>query len=227
MSSHEDRWLSSVWKLVQPHLPAAPSRIFEIGCGPVGGLVPAMRQAGHDAVGIDPAAPAGDEYVRSRFEDAAIEGPVDAVVACVSLHHVEHVGATLDRALGMLRARGVVVVMEWDWERFDVATATWCFDRLAENPPEGEHSWLHHHRERWQRSGKPWSRYLRGWVAEHGVHAARAIVRELDARVTPRLIQETPYFFSELCSTTWTDERRAIDAGAIQATGLLFVGTVH
>jgi hypothetical protein len=29
---------------------------------------------------------------------------------------------------------GVLVVVEWAWERFDEATARWCFARLTPQP---------------------------------------------------------------------------------------------
>ena len=52
----------TVRPVVRARLPEAPARVVELGCGPLGGLVPGLRAAGYDAVGVDPAAPDGDEY---------------------------------------------------------------------------------------------------------------------------------------------------------------------
>jgi hypothetical protein len=84
----KQRWLSALWPIVQAHLPPAPSRVLEIGCGPEGGFVPAMREHGYDAVGVDPAAPSGPGYHQTDFENHQPTGPADAIVACTSLHHV-------------------------------------------------------------------------------------------------------------------------------------------
>ena len=49
----KQRWLDARWPFVRAHLPPAPARVLEIGCGPEGGFVPAMREHGYDAVGVD------------------------------------------------------------------------------------------------------------------------------------------------------------------------------
>lgn len=43
--------------------------MLELGCGPLGGFVPALRGAGYAAVGIDPQAPDEPDYHRIGFED--------------------------------------------------------------------------------------------------------------------------------------------------------------
>ena len=48
--------------------------------------------------------------------------------------------------------------------------------------------------------------------------------RGLQARFDTRVISECPYFFTDLDGVTSADERAAIDAGLIQATGLHYVG---
>ncbi len=35
-----ERWLATLWPLVRTRLPAAPARVVEVGCGPLGGFVP-------------------------------------------------------------------------------------------------------------------------------------------------------------------------------------------
>ena len=54
-----ERWLDAVWPFVRGWLPDAPARVVEIGCGPLGGFVPRLEQAGYEATGIDPKAPPG------------------------------------------------------------------------------------------------------------------------------------------------------------------------
>jgi len=64
----DDRWLAAVWPFVQDQLPPAPAAVLEIGCGTLGGFVPALGDAGYRAVGVDPDAPEGPDYRRVEFE---------------------------------------------------------------------------------------------------------------------------------------------------------------
>jgi len=134
--SSDERWLAANWPFVQAYLPAAPARVVEIGCGPLGGFVPKLESAGYQATGIDPAAPAGSSYRQVEFEAYEAAGPVDAIVASVSLHHVADLAVVLDQVGAMLAPAGRVVIVEWAHERFDEPTARWCFARL---PESGEH----------------------------------------------------------------------------------------
>jgi SAM-dependent methyltransferase len=197
--------------------------VIEIGCGSRGGFVPALLAAGYDAVGIDPDAPEAPAYRRARFEDVALAGPADAVVACTSLHHVGDLGRVVDRIVTTLVPGGTLVVVEWAWERFDEATAEWCFTRLAEPRPSTEANWLYRHRDIWTTSGQTWDRYMQAWAAEEGLHPGKSIVDALDARFDRTYVGEGPYFFCDLEDTTDVDEQAAIDAGTIQATGLRYV----
>src|SRR5712691_8832665 len=83
------RWLTATWPVVRACLPAAPARVVEVGCGPLGGFVPLLRANRYDAVGIDPRAPDDAHYRRIEFEPAELPRQVDAVVASTSLHHVD------------------------------------------------------------------------------------------------------------------------------------------
>ena len=38
----ENAWLKATWPFVHGQLPAAPAAVLEIGCGPLGGFVPAL-----------------------------------------------------------------------------------------------------------------------------------------------------------------------------------------
>ena len=125
------RWLASLWPFVRSELPAAPARVLEIGSGPFGGFVPGLLRGGYEAVGIDRNAPDAPTYRRTDFEQYEPPEAVDAIVASRSLHHVGDLEDVLRRAAEALRPGGVLIVVEWAWERFDADTAHWCFARLG------------------------------------------------------------------------------------------------
>jgi len=142
-------------------------------------------------------------------------------VASTSLHHVLDPAEVVDRLVAALTTTGIVVVIEWAWERFDEATAEWAFARLGE-----DENWLNRRRDGWLASGMRWPDYLREWAAEHGLHPSDSIVRILDERLQRRQLRERPYLFHALVDTAETDEQAAIDAGEIRATRLDYVATV-
>ena len=67
MTADED-WLASVWPFVRAHVPLSTVEVLEVGCGPLGGFVPALRRDGHKATGVDPRAPSATCYQQSNFE---------------------------------------------------------------------------------------------------------------------------------------------------------------
>lgn len=216
-------WLDANWPFVQARLPASGSRVIEIGCGSLGGFVPALVRHGYDAVGIDPEAPEEPGYHRIEFERYRSPEPVDAVVASTSLHHVADLGDVADRVAASLVPGGVLVVVEWAWERFDEATAEWCFSRL-DAPAAGTHpGWLHEHRGDWSASEQSWEAYCHGWAREEGIHTGQQILQELDTRFERDTCAFGPYFFPDLRDTSEAAEQLAIDAGQIQATGVRYV----
>lgn len=209
------------WTFVRGQLPPAPESVLEIGCGAAGGFVPALRREGYDAVGIDPNAPDAPDFHRIPFESYEPPRSVAAVVASNSLHHVGDLGAAVGRICDALRPDGILVVVEWAWERFDDATAQWCFARLSD---QGEPGWLHRRRDDWAASARPWDEYFPAWAGGHGLHQGQEVVRRLDARFTRRVHAEGPYFFPELSGVAEQDEQAAIDAGQIRATGIRYAG---
>lgn len=217
----KERWLGAVWPFVRSWLPASPARVIEIGCGPLGGFVPMLRAAGYDAAGVDPEAPDEPCYHRVAFERYEPHGPAGAVVACTSLHHVADIGDVLNRVQAALAVGGSLVVIEWARERFDEATARWCFDRLP--APAGDPGWLQERHDQWQASGLPWGDYCRAWAEQEGLHAGQDIVDELDARFDRQLLAYGPYYFSDL-GISQADEQEAIDAGEIQANRIAYAG---
>ena len=223
----DDPWLASTWPFVRAALPAAPCAVLDIGCGRQGGFVPALLDAGYDAVGVDPAAPDGPHYHQVTFEDLDVTRRFEAVVASTSLHHVDNLDRVVERITEVLVPDGIVVVVEWAWERFDEPTARWCFERLAPIGNEDRPAWLHRHRDGWMASNESWDTYFADWISEHGLHPAHEIVRALDTRFDRRHLTEGPYFFADLDHTSAEEEQTAIDAGHIRATGLRYVGVVH
>jgi SAM-dependent methyltransferase len=219
-SAADRRWLAANWPFVRERLPPPPRRVLDIGCGPLGGFVPALRAAGYHADGIDPEAPQGRHYHQVEFEEYAGRQPAHAIVASTSLHHVSDLETVVDLITGRLEPDGVLVVVEWARERFDEASARWCFDRLADDEP----GWLHRHRDNWLASGQPWAAYIDSWAANEGMYTAEEILRSLAERFDTRLLTHGPYFFPDLHGVTAADEQTAIDAGRIQANGVRYVG---
>jgi len=216
------RWLAATLPFVRDQLPSPPARVLELGCGSLGGFVPALRLDGYDATGIDPEAPDGPEFHRVDFEQYEAGDSADAVVACTSLHHVADVHDVVDRISRVLTPGGVVVVVEWAHELFDEPTARWCFARLGESDDDA--GWLHHRRDHWKESGQDWDSYRRATLEDEGLHPATAIVDELDARFERLELTREPYYFAALDGTSREQEQAAIDADEIRAGGVRFVG---
>src|SRR5215207_3775875 len=133
----DDRWLAAVWPFVRGQLPPAPATVLEVGCGTLGGFVPALGERGYQALGVDPEAPEGSDYQRVEFEQYEPQHLVDCVVASLSLHHVADLDAALDRLQDLLVPAGKLVVVEWAWERFDEATARWGLRPAGPARPRG------------------------------------------------------------------------------------------
>src|SRR5579859_8291209 len=87
------------------------SRQHRLACsrsaaGRLGGFVPMLESAGYQATGIDPEAPTGSSYRQVEFESYEAPGPVDAVVASASLHHVADLAVVLDQVNALLVPAG-------------------------------------------------------------------------------------------------------------------------
>jgi SAM-dependent methyltransferase len=117
-------------EFVLSQLPSAPARVLEVGCGK-GDLARVLDAAGYEVVAIDPAAPEGATFRRTTIEAFNEAGPFDAVVASLSLHHVEDLGGVLDKLARLLR--GPLILNEHAWDRLDPMTPEW----------EEEHAGLH------------------------------------------------------------------------------------
>jgi len=89
-------------------LPPPPSRVLEVGCGD-GRDDETFAKAGYDVTAIDPKAPDGEIFRRTTLEEFD-EGTFDAVVASVSLHHVEDLAAAFDKVATLLHPGGALVL---------------------------------------------------------------------------------------------------------------------
>lgn len=213
------------WPFIRAQLPAPPALVIDLGCGPEGGFVPLLAGEGFEATGVDPEAPEGPGYRQLEFEHYQPRRRVHAVIASSSLHHVSDLSQVLDLVAAVLVPQGVLVVAEWDWERFDETTARWCFDRLG--PAGDEPGWLHERRQEWIESGLPWDVYRRRWAQQENCHTGADMLRELDARFECRICERAPYFCSDLPGTTEAAEQAAIAADLIRANGIRYVGTAR
>lgn len=210
-----------MWPFVSGSLPPPPGEVLEIGCGKLGGFVPRLRDAGYEATGVDPEAPAGHWFRQSEFDSDSVAAPVAAIVACTSLHHVADLPGTVAAIDGALLPGGTVVVVEWARERFDEATARWCRSRLA---VDSDDNWLQHLLGQWQESGQPWVDWCQAWAEAERMHTGTAVLDGLAAWFDTVHLSHGPYFFTDLADTIEADEQAAIDSGQIAATRIQYQG---
>ena len=183
---------------VAAHLPAPPGRVLEVGCGG-GALAHAMARLGHDVLAIDPGAPDGELFRRVSLEDLDDPGPFGAVIANRSLHHIHDLSAAVEKMARLLARGGRLLLHEHAWDRVDESTLRWYHEHGG--------------------SGS-----LADWRTSHaGLHSSEAMRAELERRFREVLIEWAPYLHGELGADP-EDERSAIGAGAIRATGFLYVG---
>jgi SAM-dependent methyltransferase len=218
-----ERWPTSLWPFVRDQLPPPPASVLELGCGSLGGFVPALVEGGYAAIGIDRHAPDAASYRQVDFEQYEPPEPVHAIVASRSLHHVADLADVLDRVTAALRPGGAIIVVEWARERCDEHTAQWCFAR-ADTPAASEPGWLQRRRDEWAASGQSWEEYFEGWARREHLHTGDRIVHELDRRFDRKLCDYGAYFFADLAGIAEADEQAAIDAGEIRATRIRYVG---
>jgi Methyltransferase domain len=191
------------------HLPPPPARVLEVGCGPTGGVTPALVEAGYDAVAIDERAPDGDRFRRITLEQLEEPARFDAVVAERVFHHVDPLGEALDK---VGRMAPLLLLDEFAWERIDEVTRDWY---------EAQHRAL-------TAAGRepPGPPDLGEWRAKWvDLHPSDLIRRELAARFEERLYADRPYLYRWLAGpATESLEQALIDAGAIRPIGFRWIG---
>lgn len=197
-------------EFVETHLPPAPGRVLEVGCGR-GDLARGVARLGYEVTAIDPEAPAGSIFQPVSLEELSDPGPFDAVLANLSLHHIPDLRAALAKIQRLLRPGGRLIVDEHAWDRLDEPTAGWYLEQRAAIDHEALRSV---------------EGCLEEWVADHaGLHTSAAMRTELDRHFEERFFVWTPYLNRELGKgIDDRAEQALIDAGAIQATGFRYVG---
>jgi SAM-dependent methyltransferase len=195
---------SEVHAYVRAALPPPPARVLEVGAGS-GELAATLHAAGYEVVAIDPAG--GPEIVQIHLHEVAEpDGSFDAAVAVVSLHHVEPLPESVDRLAALLAPRALLVVDEFDVDRFDEAAARW---------------WLGHAQH--EHDGDPATMVadLRGHL--HGLATLRS---ELARRFEVGEPVRGAYLHRwEIDPGLRTEEEALIAAGRIPATGARFIAT--
>lgn len=213
----EAEYQRRVAAFVQEQLPRPPASVLEVGCGE-GHLARELEAAGYDVVAIDPEAPRGEIFRSVRLEDFDGTGPFSAVVASLSLHHIEDLAAAVDKIAGLLAPGGLLILNEWDRGRFSGTTARWYFHQRqalaalgreqAEIEPTFE-EWWPEWRER-----------------RSDVHPYKVMRPELDRRFSERVFEWVPYLYGyRLGGEVEPLERALIASGDIAAVGFRYVGT--
>jgi|SRR5439155_24519870 len=90
---------------VEAHLPPAPARVLEVGCGR-GQLARALARSGYEVLAIDPDAPRGQLFQAVSLEEFASIDAFDAVVASRALHHIHDLRGALEKIARLLRPAG-------------------------------------------------------------------------------------------------------------------------
>ncbi len=175
-------------------LPPAPARVLEIGCGDAGGVVPALVEAGYDALGVDPRAPAGPRYRQCDFRE--IEGRYDAVVAGRVIHHLQPLGEAVDKLASLAP---LLVVDEFAWDIIDPELEAWYAAHHTPSSP-----------------GPP---TLDEWRRRHsGLHPHDVLLAALRSRYDERTLEWVPYFHRWLGDVESPDRIGYVWAGAITST---------
>jgi SAM-dependent methyltransferase len=201
---------------VVAHLPPAPSRVLDVGCGD-GALTRELIARGYEAWGIDPEAPEGPAFERIGLEELRVDRPYDVAIAVVSLHHVGELALAVERLADAIVPGGLLLVDEFDRERLDPPTTAWWWRQrqalaAAGAGPEAEHSTAHQDHTAVLDNLAD----IDTWATVRAALAARFEERSVE-RVEYLYRYETHLALQPL-------ERAMIELGAISPTGVRYVG---
>ncbi|HEX8084237.1 MAG TPA: class I SAM-dependent methyltransferase [Solirubrobacteraceae bacterium] len=193
------------FEFIRDALPPPPARVLEVGAGG-GELATALVQVGYEVLAVDPE-PQADHVVPVALHE--LREPArsfDAAVAVLSLHHVDPLEESCHVLAELVRPGGVLVVDEFDVERFDEVAAAWWLARRAEAGESHEHT--------------PASLVAR--MREHLHPLAR-----IEDALTPAFLLHAPAFGAylyrwHLPPAAREAEERAIAEGRLPATGARF-----
>jgi SAM-dependent methyltransferase len=189
--------------------------VLEVGAGD-GALAVELRAIGHEVLAIDPAAEAPGVTALALHEVPETDQPFDAAVAVLSLHHVEPLHESCRHLATLIRPGGVLVIDEFDVERFDERAARWWLGQRAAIAAEDGHGADHHAHDP---AGLVVE--MRGHV--HPLAAVRGALAEDFALGEPVRV---PYLHRwYLGEGLRAAEEHLIAEGALPATGARLVGT--
>ena len=203
---------------VRAHGPPG-TRVLEVGCGD-GEVVRRLREAGLDALGVDPGGEASDCVRAIALEDLD-EPPFDVVFASVSLHHVADPARAAAALRRLIRPGAVALVREFDRVRLDhEPTLRWWFHQRLALTAAGV-------REPDDDLGD-FDAFLAGWrakMAEH-VHPWSVVAGLLaDAGFVTDSVTEGPYLFRwGLHQQVRPLEEALIASGHLRAVGIRWTG---
>lgn len=131
-----ERGIADTARFLSGALPRPPCHVLEVGCGS-GAVAERLKAAGWTVTGID-VEPEAVNAARARGLDV-VEGdfltyrggPFDVIAFTRSLHHLESLGAAIERAHALLKPGGLVLADEFAVERMDTATARWLYELVS------------------------------------------------------------------------------------------------
>jgi SAM-dependent methyltransferase len=194
-------------------LPPPPCRVLEVGCGTAGGLVPALVEAGYDALGIDPDAPEGERFVRGTFQELEVSNTLlqgrEAIVAGRVLHHVHPLDEGLDR---LAELAPLLLVDEFARELIEEREQAWYEERYRLLAAAGA-----------QPPGPP---SLDEWRGRHpDLHGHRVLLDALRAGYEERTHEWVPYLHRWLGDAeSESIEAELVATGALRAVGWRWSG---
>jgi SAM-dependent methyltransferase len=198
---------SAVTGFVRAALPVPPARVLEVGAG-AGELAAELERAGYKVVAIDPASETPAVRAVPLHELDEPPASFDAAVAVVSLHHVEPLEESCRRLAELVRPDGLLVIDEFDVERFDERAARWLIE--ARGPTLAEQ-----HRD---------PQALVAELREH-LHSLARIGAALDEWFAFGEPVRGPYLYSwDLPPGHREPEEELIATGRLPATGARLVG---
>jgi SAM-dependent methyltransferase len=119
---------SDLRAFVRANMPAPPARLLEVGAGD-GELAGSLAEAGYEVIAIDPNPGGPNVRACGLHELDEPAASFDAALAVLSLHHVEPLDASLERLAEVLKAKGTLLVDEFDVAAFDLRAATWWLEQ--------------------------------------------------------------------------------------------------
>jgi SAM-dependent methyltransferase len=227
MSGREE-WQQSTFERVLAHLPPPPARVLEVGCGD-GWLVHRLTDLGYESVGIDPDAPEGPHFRKTRLEDLSEDEVYDAVLAVVSLHHIHDLPAGVKRLHALCSDDGQSIIIEFGWDRFQDGTLEWCIPRLPARESDEEMTWLSRLVTSWleeKRANPDYTAaaHMQAWAEQEGIHSSSQLLNALEAAFETSHFEWIPYLFEDLQPGAESEEADAINDRVIDPVGFLVVG---